>query len=107
MKLDELRNEKHRTEFLDDHTNVENGWILWAKNELINRKIWRYNLPDGSSIFAEDELITYRYPDEHTEWHTFRWYFRTLEQDVSGVPFADSMCSKSMIKVRLKELQYK
>lgn len=106
MKISELKNDKLRSSFLEDHENTERGWMLWLKNDLINRRIWRYNLPDGSSIYAEDELMTFEFPVKVQSWHTIRWYLRSLEQDVSGAPFADSLSSKTLLMVKLKDLQY-
>lgn len=89
--LRDLRNDKERREFLNDYRNMDNGWYPWIENGDIGRRLWRIDLTE-CALIVEEEMKTFSYPSEHTEWNAFRWY---IVRDWSK-PFADSLASKTL-----------
>lgn len=93
-----FKNDKERGAFLDDYRNEKNGWYLWKDDYGINRKMWRRDLAD-CSLVVEEQLITYRWPQEHVTWAVMHWY---IVEDWN-IPFADSQGSRTEALQKLKE----
>ena len=101
MDLKALRNDKERIAFLEDYTNEGNGWKLWKGDTDLQRRMWRYDLPD-CMLVVEEEKTTIIYPKEQQEWIARNWY---IAYDMSGaVPFADYRASRTMALFKIKEI---
>ena len=92
-----FRNDKERGAFLEDYRNEKNGWYLWKKDDEINRKMWRRDLPD-CALIVEEQQVTYRWPDKHVAWAVSHWY---LISDWH-IPFADGQVSRSQALEKIK-----
>jgi hypothetical protein len=98
-----FKNDKERIAFLDDFRNIDNGWILWKKDDYLNRRWWRLNLLDGIAFVVEEQLRTYDWPNRHTSWTVMHWY---IIEDTEK-PFGDNVASKTMALAKLKEIMKK
>lgn len=93
-----FKNDKERIAFLEDYRNEEHGWYLWKELDDIKRKWWRFDLAHCAFI-VEEQLRTFMWPDEHTDWHVVHWYIVTDWH----TPLADNVASRTMALTVLKE----
>ena len=99
-----FKNDKERIAFLEDYRNEDNGWYLWKEDSDLQRRWWRYDLPDRALI-VEEQTRTYHWPDTRIEWSIVHWFVIT---DWTGeIPFGDQVGSRSMALVALKEVEKK
>lgn len=102
-KLLELKNDKQRLAFLDDYTNEENGWYLWKYDDDLQRRWWRYDLPDCALIVEEDQA-TLHYPNLHTGWIIENWFIiRDWSQKYKT--FRDQQASRTLALAEIKRVQ--
>lgn len=85
-----LKNDKERLAFLDARTRAT-GWYLWKEDSDLQRKWWRFDLPD-CSLIVEEQLITYSYPETHVSTNILHWY---IIKDWHGL-FADQVASRTL-----------
>lgn len=98
-----LRNDKQRTAFLDDYTNAENGWYLWKYDDDLQRRWWRYDLPDCALIVEEDQQ-TFNWPDTRIDWCARNWFIiRDWSQRFKT--FRDQAASRTMALAEIKRVQ--
>lgn len=93
-----FKNDRERGAFLDDYRNEKNGWYLWKEDDDIGRRMWRRDLT-GCALIVEEQLITYRWPQDHVTWSVMHWY---IVEDWHE-PFADSQASRTEALKKLKE----
>lgn len=99
-----FRNDKERIAFLEDYRNTENGWILWKQDEDLERRMWRYNLPDGAALIVEEQELTCNYLTVHSRWFVIHWYIVESGEDYYSKHFGDWVASKTLALNKLKEL---
>ena len=98
MKL-KVKNDKERIEFLEERRE-QDGWYLWKEDDDLNRKWWRFDLPD-CALVVEERLQTIHWPDDHQKWIESRWY---IIKDWH-LPFEDGAGSRTMALAELKRCQ--
>ena len=102
-KLLELKNDKQRLAFLDDYTNTENGWYLWKYDDDLQRRWWRYDLPDCAMIVEEDQQ-TFTWPNVRIEWRKRDWFIiRDWSQNTKT--FRDQQASRTLALAEIKRVQ--
>lgn len=102
-KLLELKNDKQRLAFLDDYTNKENGWYLWKYDDDLQRRWWRYDLPDCALIVEEDQQ-TFTWPNVRIEWRKRDWFIiRDWSQKYKT--FRDQQASRTLALAEIKRIQ--
>ena len=102
-KLLELKNDKQRLAFLDDYTNEENGWYLWKYDDDLQRRWWRYDLPDCALIVEEDQQ-TFTWPNVRIEWRKRDWFIiRDWSQNTKT--FRDQQASRTLALAEIKRVQ--
>lgn len=102
-KLLELKNDKQRLAFLDDYTNKENGWYLWKYDDDLQRRWWRYDLPDCALIVEEDQQ-TFTWPNVRIEWRKRDWFIiRDWSQNTKT--FRDQQASRTLALAEIKRVQ--
>lgn len=101
--MKKFKNDKERIAFLEDYRNEQNGWHLWKHDEDLQRKWWRQDLPDGSSLIVEEQQQTFQWPATHVTWIVVHWF---VVEDWSGTAcFADYTGSRSMALQKIKEIE--
>ena len=98
--MKKFKNDKERIMFLEDYRNESNGWYLWIENNDIDRRWWRYDLPD-CSLIVEEQLQTFTWPKTKQEWRVHKWF---IIHDWH-LPFADGSASKSLALIELKRCE--
>ena len=101
--MKKFKNDKERIAFLEDYRNEQNGWTLWKSDDVLQRRWWRYGLPDGSSFVVEEQLLTFNWPDTHTAWSTIHWYI--MPDWTEAFVFGDCVASRSLALKKIKELE--
>lgn len=101
--MEKFKNDKERIAFLEDYRNEQNGWALWKSDDVLQRRWWRYGLPDGSSFVVEEQLLTLHWPDTHTAWSTIHWYI--MPDWTEAFIFGDCVASRSLALKKIKELE--
>lgn len=95
-----FKNDIERKQFLDDYRNEQNGWFLWKNDDDLERRWWRYDLPDGTSLIVEEEKETFHWPNKHIKWEARCWYVALWK----NVPFSDYRASKTQALAKIKEI---
>ena len=102
-KLLELKNDKQRIAFLDDYTNKENGWYLWKYDDDLQRRWWRYDLPDCALIVEEDQQ-TFTWPNVRIECLKRDWFIiRDWSQKYKT--FRDQQASRTLALAEIRRVQ--
>ena len=102
-KLLELKNDKQRLAFLDDYTNTENGWYCWKYDEDLQRRWWRYDLPDCALIVEEDQT-TLHWPNIHIGWCRMGWFI-IRDWSQGAKTFRDQQASRTLALAEIKRVQ--
>lgn len=98
-----FKNDKQRIAFLDDYWNKENGWYIWKEDSEIQRRWWRYDLPDCALIVEEDRQ-TFMWPDKRVEWRIVHWFI-IKDWSFKEKTFRDQVASRSMALKELKRIE--
>ena len=98
-----FKNDKERIAFLEDYRNGENGWYLWKSDPEIDRRWWRYDLPDCALIVEEDRQ-TFEWPKRRVEWRVVNWFI-IKDWTLKDKTFRDQVGSRSMALAELKRCQ--
>lgn len=98
-----FKNDKQRIAFLEDYWNKSNGWYIWKDYADIQRRFWRYDLPDCALIVEEDRR-TFTWPEKHIEWSICNWFIIT-DWTLSEKTFRDQQASRSMALRELKRVE--
>ena len=93
-----LKNDKERLAFLDNYKCEWFGWYLWKEDPDLQRKWYRFDLPEGS-IIVEEQRITYQYPEPHVDTSILHWY---IIRDWNGL-FADQVASRTQALQLIKK----
>ena len=93
-----FKNDKERISFLEDRKGE--GWYCWKEDDDLNRRLFRYDLPD-CALIGEEQLQTFTYPKKHIEWSVIRWY---IIKDWHGL-FADQVASRTLALQELKRCE--
>ena len=99
--MKKFKNDKERIAFLEDYRNEANGWQLWKQDDDMQRRCYRFDMPDGSALIVEEELVVFRYPKLRLDWNVMNRYHITDW----GKPFGDQKASKTMMLSMIKELE--
>ena len=102
-KLLELKNDKQRLAFLDDYTNKENGWYLWKYDDDLQRRWWRYDLPDCALIVEEDDQ-TFNWPEKQVKPRVVNWFI-IRDWNFQDQTFRDQQASRSLALAEIKRVQ--
>lgn len=102
-KLLELKNDKQRLAFLDDYTNKENGWYLWKYDDDLQRRWWRYDLPDCALIVEEDDQ-TFNWPEKQVKPRVVNWFI-IRDWTFKSRTFRDQQASKTLALAEIKRVQ--
>ena len=102
-KLLELKNDKQRLAFLDDYTNTENNWYCWKYDDDLQRRWWRYDLPDCALIVEEDQQ-TFTWPEKQVKPRVVNWFIIRDWTFKSGT-FRDQQASKTLALAEIKRVQ--
>lgn len=98
-----FKNDKERIAFLEDYRNEEKGWYLFKEIEDMQRRWWRFDLPDCALIVEEDQ-VTLHYPNLHIDWMIENWFIIT-DWTFSEKTFRDQVASRSMALRELKRVE--
>lgn len=98
--MQKFKNDIERKQFLDDYRNEQSGWFLWKNDDDLERRWWRYDLPDGTSLIVEEEKETFHWPNKHIKWEARCWYVAEWK----NVPFSDYRASKTQALAKIKEI---
>ena len=100
--MEKFKNDRERIAFLEDYRNTEREWYLWKEDDDLDRRWWRYDLPESALIVEEQKRI-HTWPDKHIAWDVIHWYIIT---DQSGnTPFGDQVASRTMALTYIKKLE--
>ena len=95
-----LKNDKERNAFLEDYRNMDNGWYLWKDDGDLNRRWWRYDLPD-CALVVEERLQTIEWPKVCAKRLVKNWY---IIRDWH-LPFEDGSASRTLAIAEIKRVQ--
>ena len=98
-----FKNDKERISFLEDYRNEEKGWYLFREIEDMQRRWWRFDLPDCALIVEEDKR-TYHYPKKHVTWDPVNWFIIS-DWTFSEKTFRVQVASRSMALRELKRVE--
>ena len=98
-----FKNDKERIAFLEDYRNEENDWYLFKEIEDMQRRWWRFDLPDCALIVEEDRQ-TFTWPEKHIEWSIYNWFIIS-DWTFSEKTFRDQVASRSMALRELKRVE--
>ena len=98
-----FKNDKERIAFLEDYRNEENGWYLFKEIEDMQRRWWRFDLPDCALIVEEDRM-TFEWPERHVGWYIRNWFI-IKDWTFSEETFRDQVASRSMAMRELKRVE--
>ena len=112
MLTKKFKNDKERTDFLDDYRNAENGWILWKEDADLSIRIWRNDLSEDHAYIVEENLVTYGWPQRHQVWavrdrYIIDWSKTGTDMEKNQKSFRDQRASKTQQLTDLKEFQKK
>ena len=99
--MKKYKNDKERIAFLEDYRNEENGWYLWKEDQDLQRRWWRYDMPEGSLIVEEEER-TFTWPKPHRTWSVLKWF---IVNDWKDTPIGDQSGSRSQALMKIKEIE--
>ena len=97
--MKKFKNDKERILFLEER-RTEDGWRLWRADELLDRRMWRYDMP-GAALIVEEIEQTIHWPKDHVEWTVDGWY---IMKD-GDFPFADWRASRTLALQELKRCE--
>ena len=98
-----FKNDKERIAFLEDYTNEDNGWYLWKHDEDLQRRWWRFDLPD-CALIVEEDMMTFEYPEKRVDWYIHNWFI-IKDWTFSEKTFRDQVASRSMALRELKRVE--
>lgn len=101
MNFKNLKNDKERIAFLEDYRNEDNGWCLWKFDDDLRRRMWMLRLAADVVLVVEEQMMTFSWPNTHTEWSVMHWY---IIEDPTAI-FGDCVSSRSLALTKLKEVQ--
>lgn len=105
-----FKNDKERTEFLEDYRNIDNGWYLWREDYARQLRIFQNDLASDLCFLVEEHLVTLEWPKKHQAWAVRERYIVNWEETGDKMErgmrtFADQRASKSQQLAALKEFQ--
>ena len=98
-----FKNDKERIAFLENYRNTDNGWYLWKEDAEIDRRWWRFDLPDCALIVEEDRR-TLLWPKPRQKWFVVNWFI-IKDWTFQDKTFRDQAGSRSMALAELKRCQ--
>ena len=98
-----FKNDKERIAFLEDYRNGENGWYCWKNDAEIDRRWWRYDLPD-CALIVEEGRQTFEWPKRRVEWRVVNWFI-IKDWTFKDKTFRDQVGSRSMALAEIKRCQ--
>ena len=98
-----FKNDKERIAFLEDCRNKEKGWYIFREIEDMQRRWWRFDLPDCALIVEEDQQ-TFEWPEKHIEWSICNWFIIS-DLTFSEKTFGAQVASRSMALRELKRVE--
>ena len=98
-----FKNDRERIAFLEDYRNTDNGWSLWKEDPDLQRRWWRFDLPDCSLIVEEDQK-TFTWPSPRVEWSIVHWFI-IKDWKFSTKTFRDQVACRSMALKEIKRIE--
>ena len=98
-----FKNDKQRIAFLVDYQNKKSGWYIWKEDSELQRRWWRFDLPDCALIVEEDQR-TYEWPDTRVEWAVVHWYI-IKDWTFKKKTFRDQVGSRSEALRELRRIE--
>lgn len=105
-----FKNDKERTDFLDDFRNPDLGWCLWKKDADRDLFVYRNDLAEDLCFLVEEELITVSWPKKHRSWtvrnrYIVNWPMTGPAYKDGMKTFGDQRASRTQQLAALKEFQ--
>lgn len=101
-----FKNDKERLDFIDNYSDMENGWYVWKHDDDMQRTVWRNDLDEDLSFIVEEDLQTFSWPAVHRKWTIRNAYIAIWSlMGPEGDTFADRRASRTMMLTALKEFQ--
>ena len=108
--IPDFKNDKERTDFLEDYRSVERGWCLWKDDHDRQLRVFRNDIAEDLCFLVEEELRTYEWPDKHQDWTVRNRYIVDWAETGSDFrrgekTFGDQQASRTQQLTALKEFQ--
>lgn len=105
-----FKNDKERTEFLENYRDAERGWRLWKGDTDRQVRIFRNDIAPDLCLVVEEQLLTFEWPKKHQSWAVRDRYIINWDEtgDVFArgmLTFGDQRASRSQQLAALKEYQ--